>query len=643
MNSFTLQGNLHRQLLALAGFQKQIIMKQMHGLLKLLVFLSKVLLAVLIFNQTVLAFSLLDQRIKVYGIWQDDQLVVYKLKFRDRRVTQYGIISGVVSDFNPEKQSFKLGPYSIVWNDKTKFTGQSLEQLSNGYSVKIKGRQSKTGQIIAKRIEPGSSEMAADTLKILGFVSNVQRQKDGFILATILGETVYIPAEQVSSAYLLTRKQDDRRPDDQLKVEVFGRPLTIGGEVGVTPRYRHNFNLNPDKNRDRVRLDTEAQIELFYVWNPNLAFFTEGQLNYQQDLYRGNNGTTRGDVEFKRGETWMFWGEILQSNFSLQVGRQNFRETREWWWDEDLDAVRLYYSRPFFHFEVGIAEQLFAVSTNDEGIDPEEKDVLRILSHASWEWSNKQRLGLFFLHQHDYSRTERIKERLREEFEDDNDGDFTWLGLRSQNRFSIDNVGDFGFWADGAWMKGTERNINFDESDIKGISVVDSVEKQKLEGWALDVGLTWELPLSWSPSLTFGYAIGTDDFRQTGLQDNNDRFRAVSRFRYYGELLRPELANLQIWTAAATVPFLQNSSVSVLYHNYRQVKASDSLRKGRIDSDPNGISPSIGQEWDVVVALEEWKHWEMEFVAGVFRAGSAYGEQSGNVAVTAIFKVNYNF
>ncbi len=606
-------------------------------------FLPKALLIFLILCHPVQALSIKDQRIKAYGIWKDNKLIVYKLKFRDRRVTSLGIISGRMSDFNRKEKKFRLGPYLITWNEKTKFKRLNPETLTNGYSVKINGKESKDGQFIATRIQPGSSDMAADTVKVLGLVSDIHNKKDGFILATLLGATVYIPVEQVSSAYLLTKKQDDRRPEDQLKLEIFGRPLTIGGEIGVTPRYRNNFNLDPENNRDRIRLDTEAQLELFYSWSPNLAFFVEGQLDYQQDLYRGNDGTTRGDVEFKRGETWVFWGEILNSDFSLQLGRQNFRETREWWWDDDLDAARLYFRSPFFHFELGIAEQLFPVSTADNGIDPEEKDVFRILSHASWEWSNKQRLGLFFLYQQDHSSTENIGKQIHEEFEDENDGDFTWLGLRTQNRFSIDDVGNFSFWADGAWMKGDERNIEFDESEIEGISVVESIEKQRLEGWALDVGLTWELPLLWSPSFTLGYAIASSDFRQTGLQDNNDRFRAVSRFRYYGELLRPELSNLQIWTAAATIPFLQNSSVTFLYHNYRQVIPRDSLRKGRIRPDPNGISRSIGQEWDVVIALEEWKHWEMEFVAGVFRAGSAYGEQSGEVAVTGIFKVNYNF
>ena len=43
----------------------------------------------------------------------------------------------------------------------------------------------------------------------------------------------------------------------------------------------------------------------------------------------------------ERGETWLYMSHLFGSNFSLQVGRQNLREPRSWWWDKDLDALRL--------------------------------------------------------------------------------------------------------------------------------------------------------------------------------------------------------------------------------------------------------------------------------------------------------------
>jgi hypothetical protein len=51
----------------------------------------------------------------------------------------------------------------------------------------------------------------------------------------------------------------------------------------------------------------------------------------------------------------------------------------------------------------------------------------------------------------------------------------------------------------------------------------------------------------------------------------------------------------------------------------------------------------FGQEWDVVIGIEEWEHLELELVGAVFRAGNAYGSRSGEQASALIFKLNYNF
>ena len=44
-------------------------------------------------------------------------------------------------------------------------------------------------------------------------------------------------------------------------------------------------------------------------------------------------------------ESWIHFGKLFGTNLELQIGRQNFEEKREWWWDEDLDSIRFYYSK----------------------------------------------------------------------------------------------------------------------------------------------------------------------------------------------------------------------------------------------------------------------------------------------------------
>ncbi len=73
------------------------------------------------------------------------------------------------------------------------------------------------------------------------------------------------------------------------------------------------------------------------------------------------------------------------------------------------------------------------------------------------------------------------------------------------------------------------------------------------------------------PSVTLGYALGSGDdastsdvdesFRQTGLQDNSAKFNGVTRLKYYGEVLNPELSNLSVLTAGVGIRPSPRSSI----------------------------------------------------------------------------------
>jgi alginate production protein len=159
--------------------------------------------------------------------------------------------------------------------------------------------------------------------------------------------------------------------------------------------------------------------------------------------------------------------------------------------------------------------------------------------------------------------------------------------------------------------------------------------------------------LPWQPAFTLGYAQASGDdslkdgvdsaFRQTGLHNNKWRFFGVNRFRYYGELFRPELSNLNVVTAAVGFQFLKNSSVELLYHRYRQTKVADSMRDVRIDADLTGESRALGHEFDLVFGFREWAHLDLSVALATFKAGSAYGSFASKRANSLLFELTYNF
>jgi hypothetical protein len=448
----------------------------------------------------------------------------------------------------------------------------------------------------------------------------------------------------------LSRRDDERRPDDQWTVNLFGRPLTIGGEYETRWVYESDTSLGR-KDDDGARLGQKFELELLYRIQEEVSIFLEGRTFHRSELY-DEAGHTESNGEFVRGETWVLIDHVRGSNFGLQLGRQNFRDKREWWWDADLDALRLHYDRAPFRFQFGLAEELARTSTDQDRIDPEQEDVLRLIGQARWQWAEKHRVEAFWLTQIDHSDAPRMGEVLAEDREDETDADLTWLGLRAMGRWKPRSAHRVYYWLDAAVVAGQETVFDFDGVG-KGRSALDDRSRRDVQGWALDVGATWAPRWAGRPRFTLGYAIGSGDrhpdggtdraFRQTGLQDNNGRYRGVDRFRYYGELLRPELSNLHIGTFSLGFPLLRNSSIELVYHLYRQVHPAPFLRDSDIDARPLGSSRDIGQEIDLVLGIEEWKHVEFELVGSLFRAGSAYGARAGRLASGVTLKIDYSF
>ena len=338
---------------------------------------------------------------------------------------------------------------------------------------------------------------------------------------------------------------------------------------------------------------------------------------------------------------WLYTRSLWDTPFSLQVGRQRLSEDREWWWDQDLDAVRLHYDLRKLHLEFAAAQELGRVASDAPHMDPEEEDVLRFLGHGTWEWRERNQLEVFFLHQRDRSSTELVGQRVKSSREDENDADLTWAGLSARGHWKLGRPGRLRYWVDTAVVDGRGKFLDY--GGRTETRRVDAAFRHSVHGWAFDVGTTFETRLPGRPSFTLGYAVGSGDrrgkdlaksdlqeasdrsFRPTGLEDANGRFHGVNRFKYYGELLEPDLSNLRIGTASIGFRLLRNSSLELVSHWYRQFQPAKFVRGATIRRQPAGRKHGLGREFDLVLGIEEWEHVEIELIASAFRAGPAFG------------------
>jgi len=443
----------------------------------------------------------------------------------------------------------------------------------------------------------------------------------------------------------------ERRPPDQFHTDVVGRPLTIGGRYELEPRYFRDRDLDPDQPGDTVNVSQDFQLEFYYPWSKSLSAFLQASAFYNPEIYE-ESGDRQEESYLELDQAWLFASRLFDSDVSLQLGRQRYSEKRQWWWNERLDALRLYFVRGQVLGEISVAEEFSSKRTDLGHTAPLHKDVLRVFGDLVWQWSEKQNLTLFFMSQFDHSGLERSGETVWHERRDKSDADLSWVGGRAMGKFKLATGYKFGYWLDAAMVTGRETLVDFDSVGSR-MDRAGSRTTRSVLGWGMDAGLTWYTKLPLEPYFTVGYAYGSGDahggsgtdtgFRQTGVHDNKIKLGGSQRFRYYGELFRPELANLEIATAAIGFPLSEDSAVDLLFHHYRQPNPADSVRDGRIKADPTGISGDLGEEVDLVVSLDEWKHFQVQLTGAVFRAGDAYGELSGNTSAMIYAKIKYIF
>ncbi len=474
----------------------------------------------------------------------------------------------------------------------------------------------------------------------------------------------------------LIRRPDERGPKDRLTTDLWGRPLVFGWTAESRLRLEKDIASKDQREDDLVRTVQRLTTNFFYELTEDTSVYLRGTAFYRSrrkdfDGHRTEfeipplppSSIIQDDRDRERGvawrESWIFMGNLFDTPLSLQVGRQRFNEAREWWWDEDLDAVRLHYDRSNLHFELAAAQQLARRTSAESHIDPEEDDILRFLGRAAWAWKKKNKLQLYLLTQNDHSDTApectgpvQNCPTIKDDEEDESDANLTWIGSSADGRWGLGSAGRLYYWADGAFVSGSETSLDYSgKSDAR---YVKSRTRHGVHGWGFDLGATWRTRLPGELSLTLGYAVGSGDvrsdssraddqrsndhsFRQTGLQDNNDRFHGVDRFKYYGELLRPELSNLRIATASLGLRFLRRSSVELIYHSYQQAEAAKFLRDATVRRQPAGSKRGIGHELDLVIGIEEWEHVEIELIGAGFRAGPAFGAHCDGELIGGFF------
>ncbi len=463
-------------------------------------------------------------------------------------------------------------------------------------------------------------------------------------------QTAAVAEAEDTSPPAQVQRPDESRSDTPFTTTLFGRPVEWGLSYEVSQERRQNFDFDSRVQRDRDVLEHELKFDARWRTGAASSVFVQG-LSLAERRTSRRDGSVQSKHSFERGQTWVLFENLGGQPLSLQLGRIALVDARSWWWDEDLDAVRLRLAAGAWRLDTGVAREVARVTSALPGIESTAQGITRWFGDAQVKWAGAHTLGVLWLLADDRSGAPAAGALFDEDREDAEDAQQRWWGLRANGEVRNAAGHRFSYRADAALVRGRVTRTAFAETPAGPLAAGTSAERT-VRAHAWDVGLQWRMPGSARPTFSVAAAQGSgaDDsgrvdrnFQQTGLHENKGRVAGVKRVRYYGELLDPELSNLRIATLGFGLRVLPRSSIELLAHRYRQQVASTRLAGARPSARPLGLDRDIGREVDLVLALREMRWFELLLKLSRFNPGKAYAvdrrapAQSAEVVLTFTF------
>ena len=559
-------------------------------------------------------------RIELDGVTGEDGIV------RARKVTveepdSTPEVKGTISAIDLEAGTLTIPPFTIFVNDETDIDDEDeedsfdFEELQVGWRLEVDVIV-ENGTLIAEEI--GVDKVPDDDkiglVEIEAFIEAVSgtAEADTLVL-TLLGVECRVPEDAefaIKGAVGVSIRRDiDEGGRGSIRYDIGSTKLIVGGEIQVDYDLRRQFELDEDTDRDTSTIDLQLTLDAEWRITSDFVLFAKATTT-QEEIIFDQDRDLEGGEETRLTELYAIYN-IPDSPFTVQLGRQRYDDDREWFYDAELDGARLAWSSGDYSAEYSYNELI----RDNRGFD----DLQWQLFVARYEYERKSNVSFHII-----------------DIVDDSDADESpfYVGLAAVGRWKGDEhqARYWGHYAFADGVTGTE----------------------ELEAHAIDFGgaFQWrKAPLA--PYVFGGYAWASGDdspgngtnkeYRQSGLEDNNDKVFGVASYRYYGEMFRPELSNMEIWSIGAGIRPNDHFSVDVIFHKYDQDVASATLRDSRLRASPDGNDTDLGMEFDLVLGLSDlWGAWDFELDIGYFIPGDAF-ETTDDPATWVAMQIEYKF
>lgn len=558
--------------------------------------------------------------VEISGNWDQKGIFVAKSveKLPEARRPK---LRGTITKLSSRDSSVFLFGTKIYVDVKTLFSARGtatggFQELKVGMRIEVTCQFTEKGLWWARKIDWGPVKASdkikgtitrlafdnqpPDTIEISGLKILVTENTD------LYGSTRYIEKE------LFTNLASDEGAVNFPHFKL-GNQFLFSGDYRQTTRFENRYTLSEVQKDDYRETEPAIRLEAAGNWSPELQGFL--QLRFRKKYAFGTfpyrpSSIESTQVEFQAIQAYLVVRAPAGRKVALVAGKQRLRDHREWLFDEYLDAVRLYVyeTKPVF-LEATFIPSLFPFQ------DKKFKTWDDLLLRIRYLPDTRNEANLFFLRRWDSSL------RNREP---------VYWGFSYYGRPKRFVTG----WFLASLLRGTDK-------------------QRQQEAFAFDVGASFAVVNSTiRPSFTIGYAIGSGDkvkgdafsqeFRQTGYEDNSGRFGGFSNFQYYGEVLNPELANIQILTVGAGLQPHQLVSVDAIFHAFQQHRPKSDLQlesNGLLSPPvlPSGTDQNLGRELDFILGIQKiWQRLNIAYIFGLFNPGPALSPRTDNAILNRL-------
>lgn len=517
------------------------------------------------------------ETVEVSGEWHRNEGVFVATKIEKLRERRDPSARGAIEALDPRAATFRLFGREVRVHEATAFPADSgagrgrIADLRPGMRVEVSADPEPGGAWEAKRVV-WREVKASD--KVKGQITEVAAEADSAQIIWISGLVIRVTGEtELVTDYLeeellgtlFSDEGDANVPHLRLG------PLQLAGYGRMTTHRDNGYTLS-GADDDSLIGQPAIALQVAGDWSRWFQTMVDMRLSSDQSFPGRRFDVTNARLELLQGYAVLRAGGA--KGIMVMAGKQRVRDQREWLFDEYLDAVRLYLT---------VARPLVLEASYLPSVLPPAGE-----SFATWDDllfrarlipNARNEANVYWMKRRDSS--PRNREPL-------------YLGLSYTGRPARWLRG----WLEAALLRGEDKG-------------------RPQRAHALDVGTTFSTTGRIRPSVTFAYAVGSgeekvtgdpysQEFRQTGYEDNSGRYGGFSSFKYYGEVLDPELANLEVLTAGAGIRFGYAASADVVVHVYRQPVPDDAMRASLPLEDvaPDGDSRDLGREVDFIFGVQ---------------------------------------